>query len=545
MEQTNGIREQLDQNFENLTKWLLCGNIDFDFISESLLPGLCGTAGAPLQVGAMRYDTIIVPGCETLRSSTLERLEAFSASGGNLIFLGSAPKYENAVPSGRGLALWQGATHAEFNRESVLDVLETSRLVDLRGENGNRTANLMHQLRRDGEDCWLFVAHSEMPYNRDFPQKQTVRIALAGEYNVVKYDTLTGQISPVESLVENGKTIVNAQLYDLDSLLLRYTHQKVSTTRVTAAANVETVMLALPHRVDYTLDAPNMYLLDKAEVALDDEPYRPEEELLRADNRLRAQLGWPLRKDAIAQPWCVHEPDPEHTVRLRFVVHSAVEVENVKLALEDADIAVITYKGMSITAKPDGWYIDKSIGTVPIGSLRVGENTIDVTLPFGRKTNVEWCYLLGDFGVQISGEYRQIVAAEPLLGFGDVTTQGLPHYCGNITYHLRVETTGGDMLVTIPHYAGAAVRLELDGQKGYIAYPPYQLELGRIPAGTHDLKVTLLGNCQNGFGPLHLADLQEKWIGPDAWRSVGYAWTECYRLKELGLLSPPIIEEIK
>lgn len=33
------IREELDKNFQDLTKWLLFGSIDFDFISESLLPG--------------------------------------------------------------------------------------------------------------------------------------------------------------------------------------------------------------------------------------------------------------------------------------------------------------------------------------------------------------------------------------------------------------------------------------------------------------------------------------------------------------------------
>ncbi len=50
--------------------------IDFDYISESLLPNQCPKAGAPLAVGQMAYDTLIVPGCETLRSSTVERLEA-------------------------------------------------------------------------------------------------------------------------------------------------------------------------------------------------------------------------------------------------------------------------------------------------------------------------------------------------------------------------------------------------------------------------------------------------------------------------------------
>ena len=110
---------------------------------------------------------------------------------------------------------------------------------------------------------------------------------------------------------------------------------------------------------------------------------------------------------------------------------------------------------------------------------------------------------------------------------------------------MSVKTTGGNVTVTTPHFAGTAVRVDVDGHKGYIAYPPYRLDLGKLSAGRHTLKLTLLGNCHNGFGPLHLADLRERWIGPNAWRSTGYAWTESYRLKELGLLSSPIIEETK
>ena len=36
-EQTSMRRQVLEENFENLIKWMLYGLIDFDFISESLL----------------------------------------------------------------------------------------------------------------------------------------------------------------------------------------------------------------------------------------------------------------------------------------------------------------------------------------------------------------------------------------------------------------------------------------------------------------------------------------------------------------------------
>ena len=97
-----GIRRQMDERFQSLTDWLVNGGVDFDFLCESLLPSQCRQGGAPLRVGKMAYDAVVVPGCETLRSTTLERLEAFQRAGGRLIFLGDAPRYAEAKPDERG-----------------------------------------------------------------------------------------------------------------------------------------------------------------------------------------------------------------------------------------------------------------------------------------------------------------------------------------------------------------------------------------------------------------------------------------------------------
>jgi len=187
--------------------------------------------------------------------------------------------------------------------------------------------------------------------------------------------------------------------------------------------------------------------------------------------------------------------------------------------------------------------VDKSIGVVTIGDLRRGENILEVQLPFGKRTNVEWYFLLGDFGVQLFGEQRVMVQRQDFLGFDDITRQGLVHYGGNVTYQIPVETKGGELTVQVPHYAGAAVKAKLAGQEGYIVYAPYKLVFSDVPAGKHILELTLLGHRHNSFGPVHLADEKNLWIGPDAWRSVGESWTESYRLKPMGITSAPRITE--
>ena len=153
------IRGEQENRFQSITRWLLLGGIDFDFISESLFPEQCREAGAPLAVGEMSYDAVIVPACKTLRGSTLKRLSAFSEKGGRLIFAGACPDMVDAAPSDAVRALYEKSTTVPFEHNAVLDALEPYRLVEFRNQDGTRTDNLIHQLREDGETLWLFVAH--------------------------------------------------------------------------------------------------------------------------------------------------------------------------------------------------------------------------------------------------------------------------------------------------------------------------------------------------------------------------------------------------
>ena len=99
----------------------------------------------------MEYDAVIVPGCETLRSTTVDRLFEFGKNGGRLIFMGDAPYLCDAVESDRGRKLFERSIRIDFSRASLLNTLESDRTVTLRYANGRLTDNLIYQLRRDND----------------------------------------------------------------------------------------------------------------------------------------------------------------------------------------------------------------------------------------------------------------------------------------------------------------------------------------------------------------------------------------------------------
>ena len=549
-EQTALVRDELDKNFQNLTEWLLFGGIDFDFISESLLPTLCEQGGAPLQVGKMAYDVVLVPGCETLRSTTLQRLEAFEKAGGRLVFAGTLPTLEDARPSERGAALAARSRRIPLSRGAVLEAMEPVRLVDIRNQTGSHTENLLYQLRQDGEGRWLFLAHGKEPYNKDISRCQDLRIRLRGEWKPTVYNTLTGETAPIGYTVTKGRTEIRCRMYDYDSLLLWLAPAAVGDGCADeplgpdVAHALPGVHKTLPVTVPYTLSEPNALLLDQAEYALDDEPWQPAEEILRLDNACREKLSWPSRKEAFAQPWVSPAEAPSHTVRLRWRIRSAMAYSGAQLAMEELNGAQLTFNGQPVPVNVTGWYTDKAIQTVALPPLQAGENVLEASIPFGRRVNLEWAYLLGDFGVEASGRYTCIVPARAQLAFGDITAQGLPFYGGNITYHIPVTTDGGALTLRAGQYRGVLQTAALDdGDEQPVIYPPYTLTLPAVPAGQHTLHLTLYGHRRNGFGPVHLTDLCDRWIGPNAWRSEGDRWCYDYRLAEEGVLTTPEVTE--
>ena len=533
-------REYMDEKFHNVTSWLLRGSIDFNFISESLLPSQCEKGSAPLKVGEMAYDAIVVPDCETIRSTTLERLEAFRNAGGKLIFMGSAPTLENGVESERGKALCEKSILIPYDKAKLLTALDSNRTVTIREDNGTLTENFIYQMRRDNGCNWLFISRCCEPYNKNIVDWNDLRITVKGEFSPILYDTISGKIQDIPCEYINGNTVIEKRLYNYDSLLLKLVDGKRENAVNAEPDGKYAKEIKLPSLVPYTLSESNVLLLDTAEFKLDGGEWHAEEEILRLDNVCREELGYPERGGHVAQPWVLEDEITTHSVTLRFTINSDIDCGNVKLAIEDAEKAKIVFNGAEVANDIIGWYTDKDVKTIALPDIKAGKNTLEITWPFGNRTNTEWCYILGSFGVKVTGKIKTLVPLPEKLAFDNIVHQGLPFYGGNITYHLEAE--GDSMLVEATRYKGALIGISVDGErKGRIVYPPYNLEISGLGEGIHKVDITLFGNRYNAFGPVHLVDEKESWHGPTAWRSDEENWTYEYVLRKVGILSSPII----
>lgn len=549
-DQTSQHRKELDKTFLDITNWLVFGGIDFDYISESLLPELCKNPSAPLKVGEMSYDLILVAGCETLRTTTYKCLEAFQEAGGTLVFAGDLPSMENARFSSKGVKLAQKGYHVSLTRNNVLKSVEQVRFIEIRNKQGLLTNDILHQLRQDETGQWLFLAHGKEPRNKDISGYQDLTIRLNDRLKASIYNTITAEIESIEHYVEQDHTIIKYRMYDYDSLLLwlEPIHDDICQDNPvcsTSKSNSESLHLEsidVPSRVSYTLSEPNVLLLDQAEYALDDEPWHSREEILRLDEICRQKLNIPSRKCHVAQPWVLEEEVPTHYIRLRFRVQSQSVLSNIQLAIEDAEQLLIKWNGEEVNQQITGWYVDRSLKTILLPPVQAGENVLEVQIPFGKCTHTEWAYLLGDFCVEMYGRDCVLAPLKEKLAFGDIVTQGFPFYGGNITYHIPIKTKKGAIRLRSSQYRGTLQEVSLDQSDiKPVIYPPYTVNWNDVHAGEHTLNLTLYGHRRNSFGPVHLTDLKDKWIAPIAWRSEGERWCYEYRLCEVGILTTPEI----
>ena len=553
-EQTQGLRDEMDERFKKLTEWLLFGLIDFDFISESLwksqTPDDALLSDEAFSVGKMKYETILVPNCLTLRSSTLERLKVFQKKGGRVVFLGELPRFIDAIPSDEAEVFSESCEKIHFAKENVLNVLQKERLLDVHDQSGMRTANLIYQLREEKDREWLFFAHCNAMPNPDLPKRENLVIEINGIYEPVRYDAMTGECYESVYFHKEGKTVIRQTVYDHDSLLysLKPAAEEKEDEK-TEAAEKEYEELELESYLDAELAEPNVLVLDLAEVKVEEEPWQKEEEILRLDNKLRERFGYPKREEAFPQPWVMAEKDKEsHLIQLRFKIFSDIEAEKTALALEEVKNTRLFLNGEEISTKAEGYYVDRSIAKVPLPRLHRGENILIAQVKYSSRVNLEAMYLLGDFGVKLAGKNTRLIKAEEKMAFGDVRSQGLPFYGGNLTYKTSIDIREKcDLKIEITRFKSPLLKVFLDGKDcGAIAFSPYALEIRDITPGKHRLEIEFFGNRYNTFGALHNCNETLSWKGhPNSYRTVGEAWSYEYQIHPQGILKAPVIKIIK
>ena len=165
-------------------------------------------------------------------------------------------------------------------------------------------------------------------------------------------------------------------------------------------------------------------------------------------------------------------------------------------------------------------------------------------IPLKKQLVEELCRIKGmtSISYSINQEKTNVIMGKEIVnlyGPGYITDN-----IGNVTYQIPFVSNGGEVSVRENLFRAPVIKASVDGKEaGYIAFSPYEVSLGKLPAGEHMLELTVFGNRVNTFGTLHNCDQKEDWYGPNAWRTTGDLWAYEYQIKPTGLLKAPVLME--
>ena len=529
---TKSTVDKLNRDFLDMCQFLVKNHIDFDYISESnLVYQNAGAKDGKFAVENCEYDVVLIPELITIKSSTLEILDSANKNGVRIVSFGDAPEYIDAVKSDTAKGVFANFENHENTLENVAKAIERYRDVEI-VENGKLSDEYCYQLKADDEQKWLFIAKAVDPQEDD-TNIHNLTITIDGEYEVCEYNCMQGKIYKVDFEKANGKTVVKMPVYSHDSIMLKLSAKAdESATSKTFTNTCENVISKT--EVDYKLHEPNAYLIDRASMKLDDGEFEHVCDILRKDNEFRKRIGFKQKGEGVEQPWLnPNKPKAVNSITLKAKFESKIEYNGALLGLENAEHSRIYFNGEEVKNTPTGYYVDKCIKTVNLGTIKQGTNEIVVTIPFDNTSDTEAMYILGDFGVYDTVcPYIDVLPEK--LKFGDISSQGLLFYGGNIDYYI------GNLdakKICVDDYKGGLIEV-LDGGKplGEIVCPPYTVDI----ENANNLILRYFGTRVNTFGQLHLTTRGKNyWYGPFSWRTSGSEWDDNYLPWEQGIVSPP------
>lgn len=542
--QTGERCKKMDDDFKLLATELVSHQIEFDYLDEALMQELYHDGKS---FGEMKYEVILVPELINVRRSTVKILQEYERSGGQVFFL----KYRPAFLEGKMTEdlLENCGKVIPFQREEVLKLFRSCSKVVMSDREHGWISDMMVQTRSLPEGKIVFFAPAvKRPHDAENVRKDYA-VEIDGDYTVYQVELFRGSLSVCDAEYSAGKTTAYPEYYEGNELML-YCLQKGMFLQYAAEKirpdEEEGIWekAEIPEACEYALSEKNVLLLDKAEFALCGEEYHAEEEILRIDERLRCRLGYRKRDYTMVQPYMYPVSEKKAALKLRYRIFSETEIENIEIGMEDMDLESLTFNGEAAAEKTGDWYIDEAVRVYSLGSVKKGENILELRIGYTENTDLEAMYLLGGFGVYSDGKNIRLSTLNKELRFGSIVDQGLAFYGGNISYHVKVHVASGKMRLRVPYYRGACIAVEIDGKRhrDFIICPPYELLIDDLENGMHDVAIVLLGLRYNTLGHLH--DRNDKdFISshPMLWRLKDESWTDFYHFTEIGIMKKPEI----
>ncbi len=552
----NFVAEKLNERFFAAMDVLLQGHCDFDFIDEEIISRYGSVEASKLKVNLASYKVVVVPPVLCLRESTAKLLEDFAKAGGKVYMLANDAEL---VKLERGGALDKLKAFAK--PVALKALVKTVKKAGASGisvrsvKGGSEYPECLYMMRRD-EKAGLTVVF--VTHNIQNASSGALEVEIPAVGKAYELDAVSGRVValPGAKATKNGSTVIKTSLEAYGSRLFIIEDAGKSSLKADAEAKElkKLSSKALQMKaVDFVLSEPNAIALDMAEVKVAKDFNGPFD-ILKLDRVVRDALGLPYRCGDMVQPWA-RTPVPGakegRVVELLFNFKvEKIPAGKTYLVMERPSEFKANLNNAGLPLKSEGNWLDNSFHKIllPKGSLVEGWNSLVISTTYTADSDLEYLYLLGDFGARRDENGVPVLCAMPeRVGLGDWEKYGLGSFTGALSYIVDAEfklKKGERAFLKLGKWEGVAVKAIVDGKAaGSIDWPPYELDITDALAGKTKarIEIQVFAGRRNLLGPLHLSDRHPWWTGPAQYVSDTRFWSPLPVHFETGLMDAPLL----
>jgi hypothetical protein len=506
---------ELSQKFLDLCQDLLRAHRDFHLGNETLLAEHARVEDNRLHIGEMSYRAVIVPPSLNWRRTTIQLLKKFCRQKGILIALRPLPTMIDGRRT-KQKVLPQIGTRLAGSTAEALRELDKQLPPDIQIDGGEEI--VYHHRQLNDEDIY-FLANTSL--EKAYPN---THVSIPGEGVLELWDAFTGKqyAWPPETGVKQEGINVQLDFAAAGSHLLvrRREHQEpLELFRRLPAGSGTTVPLPLPWKVK-RLD-PNALTLDYCELRIGRGEWS----------------GW-------MPVWQAHQRIHESSVGtefgLRFRFHVRHRPRSLCLAVEDPRRYTLQFNGKRLGRKAVGWRLDPSIKLFDVtAEVQRGENAIELAGRCGIDSEIENCYVVGEFAVERGeGGFHLAAESDPVSG-ENLVNKGYPFFVGRIGLMQEVELpkSSGRAYLRLEGLDAILAEVHVNGAvAGHLAWKPYLLDITDcVQPGRNRIEIRLCTSLHNLLGPHHNKHGEVRhFVLQHSWTDVAN-WTDDYFFVPVGI----------
>lgn len=486
------------EQFNGLIEYLERQHLDCDLGDELLIKKYGQADEGQLRICSAVYQAVVVPPMDTMLYSTCVKLIEYMESGGYVYAMKPYPFLVEGSFS-HNEAYKKMVTHEHWivveTKEGLLERLNPYRTIHIEKEMHKECEDVLYQLRKAGEDHYLFLVNNSRNNEADI----IVKLPFHAVPN--NMDLLNGEIEE-ESHFQNKE----------DGLCLKV-HLEKTGSALFYLKSINTDKKEFEGPFLYRMDHENVLPLDKCRYRIDGREWSEEQEVWKAQKEIRENLNMrPIYHNGIEQryKWINKKhPQDDYQLELLFSFEAKKQPEYVDIALERPEDFRIILNGEEVIWKTNGWLLDKEIKTCRSENIRQGKNELILQCAYRNDMELENIYLTGAFGVD---EERCLIELPKGLTIGSWTEQGFKHYCGSITYLLeyilKEDISGNRIWLKLPHIEAVCVKVRINEYEMVI---PWNFDRSVsieewLHFGNNQVEIEVIGSPHNMMGPFHLKE---------------------------------------